>query len=138
MPAPSWAQTSASIATRTSKTRISITMRLSPTLFTGSSSRLLLTAATVAATLLGLTHEVAQAQSLKLRALSIPRDIRPGRWVSFQVKIQSQNRATREFLQRVAVVASEGVGDESGVWVELKTVEGGKTRIERGFFGQGP
>lgn len=110
-------------------------MRLFPTLFTGCGSRLL-SAAIVAVTLVGLPLDSSRAQSLSLRSLSIPHDIQPGRWVSFQVKIQSQNRAPRELVQRLAIVASEGSGEESGVWAELKTVEAGKTRIERGFFGQ--
>ena len=97
-----------------------------------------LAASALLAVLLGALAGQASAQTLRLRALSIPQDIQPGRWVSFQVRLQTQNRPAREFTQRLAVVAQEGWGDEAGLWVELKTVETGKTRIERGFFGRPP
>jgi len=44
------------------------------------------------------------------------------------------NRPPRNVTQRIAVVSREGTGTENGVWVELKTTEGGRTRTERGFF----
>lgn len=78
-----------------------------------------------------------RAQSVKLRALTIPSDCQPGSWVSYSIQVDSKNRPPRRFTQRLAVVAREGWGEESGAWVELKTAEGGRTRIERGFFAQG-
>jgi len=50
------------------------------------------------------------------------------------VDLVSKNRAPRRLTQRLSVVSLEGTGAEAGAWVELKTVEGGKTRTERGFF----
>ena len=75
-----------------------------------------------------------QAQSLKLASLYLPADAPPGSWISYQVTVESKNRPPRRFTQRLAVVSREGLGEESGAWVELKRVESGKTRLERGFF----
>ncbi len=86
---------------------------------------------------IGFTGGSARAQGLKLRSLTVPREAQPGAWVSYQVKIESPSRPPRQYTQRLAVVSKEGLGDESGVWVELKSIEAGKTRIERGFFASG-
>jgi len=51
--------------------------------------------------------------------------------------VDSKNRPPRRFTQRLAVVAREGSGYESGAWLELRTMEAGRTRIERGFFARG-
>jgi hypothetical protein len=75
-----------------------------------------------------------RAQILKLRGLALPPDVQAGSWVAYQIKVDSKNRPSRQFQQRLAVVAREGAGNESGAWVELKSLEAGKTRIERGFF----
>jgi hypothetical protein len=41
--------------------------------------------------------------------------------------------------QRAAIVSAEGIGDDAGVWVELKTADPQTgTRIDRGFYGRGP
>ncbi len=90
----------------------------------------------VAALLATLLSGPAAAQSLRLRAVPIPADVQLGRWVSFQAKLQTQSHPARDLTQRIAVVAAEGSGSEAGYWVELKTVDAGKTRIERGFFGR--
>ena len=100
-------------------------------MFTGISSR---GAALLSAAAVLLACGASQAQSLKLASLSLPLDARPGSWISYQVTVESKNRAPRRFTQRLAVVSREGSGDESGVWVELKRVESGKPRLERGFF----
>jgi len=78
-----------------------------------------------------------QAQSVKLRVLTIPSDVQPGSWISYRIQVDSKNRPPRRFTQRLAVVAREGSGDEAGAWLELKTMEAGRTRIERGFFARG-
>jgi hypothetical protein len=100
-------------------------------LFTGISSR---GAALVVAAAVLLAFGTSQAQSLKLASLSLPADVRSGSWISYQVTVDAKNRPPRRFTQRLAVVSREGSGEESGVWVELKRVESGKTRLERGFF----
>ncbi len=65
----------------------------------------------------------------------MPDDIRPGPWAAFRVTTRSKKLPPREFTQRVAVVSEEGLGNEEGVWVELKTIDPETgTRIERGFF----
>ena len=87
------------------------------------------------ALLLLVLPATAPAQVLRIRSLQVPEDIRPGPWATFRVTTQSKNLPPREFTQRVAVVSEEGLGDEEGVWVELKTVDPqAGTRIERGFF----
>src|SRR3990170_2387740 len=131
---PLSARSSASPATRRSRIPISTMKRRSPRLSTGR-SRLRRSLSTLAiAVLLGALAGPVAAQSLRLRALSIPADVQAGRWVSYQVRLQTQNRPPRDFSQRLAVVAREGSGEESGVWIELKTGEAGKVRIERGFY----
>ena len=100
-------------------------------MFTGISSR---ASALVAAAAVLLACGTSQAQSLKLASLTLPADVRSGSWIFYQVTVESKNRAPRRFTQRLAVVSREGSGEESGVWVELKRVESGKTRLERGFF----
>ncbi len=87
-----------------------------------------------AAALLLLTGGNSQAQSIKLVSLSLPADVVAGSWVSYQVTVVFKNRSPRRFTQRLAVVSREGTGAEAGAWVELRTMEGGKTRTERGFF----
>ncbi len=76
----------------------------------------------------------ARAQSLKLVSLSVPADVKPGSWVSYQVNVAFKNRQPRRVTQRLAVVSRDGSGSESGVWLELRTAESAKTRVERGFF----
>jgi hypothetical protein len=77
----------------------------------------------------------AAAQALRIGSLQIPQDARPGPWVTYHVTTQSTNLPPREFSQRVAIVSEEGLGDDEGVWVELKTIDPqAGTRIERGFF----
>jgi len=90
--------------------------------------------ASLAAAVLLLAAPPAHAQLLKLAGLVIPSDLQPGRWVSYHVVLESRNRPPRELTQRLAAVAREGVGEQEGVWVELRTTEGNKSRIERGFF----
>jgi hypothetical protein len=102
-------------------------------LCTGINS-LRLPAALAAAAWLLLPLGVSQAQSLKLSSLRLPPDVAAGSWVAYQVNVVSQNRPPRRFTQRLAVVSREGTGAEAGAWVELKTIESGKARIERGFF----
>lgn len=92
----------------------------------------------LAALLLLILPATAPAQVLRIRSLAVPDDIRPGPWAAFRVTTQSKNLPPREFTQRVAVVSEEGLGDEEGVWVELKTIDPQTgTRIERGFFVHG-
>lgn len=91
--------------------------------------------AALASLLLGVG--TSQAQSVKLRVLTIPSDVRAGSWISYRIQVDSKNRPPRRFTQRLAVVAREGAGDEAGAWLELKTIEVGRTRIERGFFARG-
>lgn len=77
------------------------------------------------------------AQILRLTALQVPEDAAPGPWVSFRVVTQSRRFPPRELNQRAAIVSAEGIGDDAGVWVELKTVDPQTgTRIDRGFFGR--
>jgi hypothetical protein len=77
----------------------------------------------------------APAQALRIHTLHLPEDAAPGPWASFHVRTQSRNFPPREFTQRVAIVAAEGIGEEAGVWVELKTIDPrAGTRMERGFF----
>ncbi|HMI32128.1 MAG TPA: hypothetical protein VK527_10360 [Candidatus Limnocylindrales bacterium] len=99
-------------------------------MFTGISSRGLALAA--AASLLACG--ASQAQSLKLASLNLPADVQPGSWISYRVTVESKNRPPRRFTQRLAVVSRDGSAEESGAWVELKRMEGGKVRLERGFF----
>ena len=54
--------------------------------------------------------------------------------MSYQVSVESRNRPPRRFTQKLSVVSREGSGEESGAWVELRTIESGKARFERGFF----
>ncbi len=90
------------------------------------------------ALLLLVLPAAAPAQVLRIRSLQVPQDIRPGPWAAFRVTTQSKNLPPHAFTQRVAVVSEEGLGDEEGVWVELKTVDPqAGTRIERGFFVRG-
>ena len=100
-------------------------------MFTGISSR---GSALLAAAAVLLACGTSQAQNLKLASLTLPADVRSGSWIFYQVTVESKNRAPRRFTQRLAVVSREGLGEESGAWVELKRVESGKTRLERGFF----
>jgi hypothetical protein len=102
-------------------------------LCTGINS-LRLPAVLAAAAWLLLPTGVSEAQSLKLSSLRLPPDVAAGSWVAYQVNVTSQNRPPRRFTQRLAVVSREGTGAEAGAWVELKTIESGKARIERGFF----
>ena len=87
-----------------------------------------------AAALLLAASGSSQAQSLKLVSLSLPADVPSGSWVSYQVTVESKNRSPRRFTQRLSVVSREGSGEESGAWVELRTIESGRSRFERGFF----
>jgi hypothetical protein len=76
------------------------------------------------------------AQILRLTALQVPEDATPGPWVSFRVVTQTRRFPPRELTQRAAIVSAEGIGDDAGVWVELKTMDPQTgTRIDRGFFG---
>jgi hypothetical protein len=81
-----------------------------------------------------LASGASHAQSLKLISLSLPGDVVPGSWISYQVSVESKNRPPHRFTQRLAVVSREGSGEESGAWVELRTFDRGRIRIERGFF----
>ena len=99
---------------------------------TGSSSRLTVAAFLLVSTL--LAPGSGRAQTFKLSTLRIPPDVPAGSWVSYQVDVVSKNRPPRHIAQRMAVVSREGTGPEAGLWVELKTTEGGRTRTERGFF----
>jgi hypothetical protein len=75
------------------------------------------------------------AQLLRLSALHVPRDAAPGPWVAYRVVTQTRNFPPREVTQRAAIVSAEGIGDDAGVWIELKTVDPHLgTRIDRGFF----
>lgn len=103
---------------------------------TGSSSIRRGVTVPIATLLASLLVGPAAAQSLRLRSIPISPDVQLGRWVSFQATLQTQNHPARDLTQRIAVVAAEGSGSEAGYWVELKTVDAGKMRIERGFFGQ--
>ena len=77
----------------------------------------------------------APGQALRIQSLRVPEDAAPGPWASFHVRTQSRNLPPREFTQRVAVVAAEGIGADAGVWIELTTVDPQVgTRIARGFF----
>jgi hypothetical protein len=76
----------------------------------------------------------ARAQSLKLASLRIFHSDVVGPWVSYRVRTQSGRTPVREFTQRVAIVSREKIGKYDGIWVELKTVDRGATRIERGLF----
>jgi len=102
-------------------------------LSTGSSSR---RAAAVSAALLLvlLAPGSVRAQTFKLSNLRLPPDIAAGSWVSYQLDVVSKARPTRHITQRIAVVSREGAGAEAGAWVELKTMEGGRTRTERGYY----
>jgi hypothetical protein len=101
-------------------------------LCTGTNS-LRLSAALAAAWLL-LATGASQAQVLKLSSLKLPQDVAAGSWVAYQVNVSSKNRPPRRFTQRLSVVSREGTGTEAGAWVELKTIEDGKVRMERGYF----
>ena len=87
-----------------------------------------------AAAWLLLSTGASQAQILKLSSLKLPQDVAAGGWVAYQVNVSSKNRPPRRFTQRLSVVSREGTGAEAGAWVELKTIESGKVRMERGFF----
>jgi hypothetical protein len=106
-------------------------------LFTGINSAPSRAAALAALASLLLGVGTSQAQSVKLRVLTIPSDVQAGSWISYRIQVDSKNRPPRRFTQRLAVVAREGAGDEAGAWLELKTIEAGRTRIERGFFARG-
>jgi hypothetical protein len=97
-------------------------------------NRVRLPALFAAAVWLLLPTGAIRAQSLKLSSLRLPPDVAAGSWVAYQVDVLSKNRPPRRFTQRLSVVSREGTGAEAGAWVELKTIEGGKARIERGFF----
>jgi len=101
-------------------------------LCTGVSSRALTPALVVLALLFaaGASH----AQGLKLVSLLVPPDVHSGSWISYQVNVVFKNRPPKRVMQRLAVVSREGMGDEAGAWIELKTVENGRARVERGFF----
>jgi len=101
-------------------------------LCTGISSRR--AAASLALLVALLAPGSGRAQSFKLSSLRIPSDVPAGSWVAYQVDVVSKNRPPRKITQRIAVVSREGTGSEAGAWVELKTSEAGRTRIERGFF----
>jgi hypothetical protein len=90
--------------------------------------------ALLAATGILLSTGASSAQVLKLSSLRLPADVVAGSWVAYQVNVSSKNRPPRRFTQRLSVVSREGTGAEAGVWVELKTVESGKVRMERGYF----
>src|SRR6185503_20061483 len=75
-----------------------------------------------------------RAQAFKLSGLRLPADVAAGSWVAYQIEMVSKKSPTRKITQRIAVVAREGAGAESGAWVEMKTTESGKTRTERGYF----
>src|SRR5204863_207927 len=60
--------------------------------------------------------------------------VHSGSWISYQVNVVFKNRPPKRVMQRLAVVSREGIGDEAGAWIELKTVENGRVRVERGFF----
>jgi hypothetical protein len=74
------------------------------------------------------------AQPFKLSGLRLSADVAAGSWVAYQIDMVSKKSPTRRITQRIAVVARDGAGAESGAWVEMKTTESGKTRIERGYF----
>ena len=76
----------------------------------------------------------ARAQSLKLASLRIFHSDVVGPWVTYRVRTQSGRTPVREYTQRVAIVSREKVGKSDGFWVELKTVDRGATRIERGLY----
>ena len=97
-------------------------------------NRLRLPAVLTAAAWLLLPTGVSQAQILKLSSLRLPQDVAAGSWAAYQVNVSSKNRPPRSFTQRLSVVSREGTGAEAGVWVELKTIESGRVRMERGYF----
>lgn len=101
---------------------------------TGSSSRRTLAAILALSLSILLAPGSGRAQTFKLSTLRIPPDVPAGSWVSYQVDVVSKNRPPRHIAQRMAVVSREGTGREAGLWVELKTTEGGRIRTERGFF----
>jgi hypothetical protein len=75
------------------------------------------------------------AQILRLSSLHVPEDAAPGPWVAYRVVTQTRNFPPREVTQRAAIVSAEGIGNDAGVWIELKTVDPHLgTRIDRGFF----
>lgn len=88
---------------------------------------------------LGATPGESAGQALRLTTLQVPPDAAPGPWVSYRVRTQSRSLPPRELTQRAALVSAEGIGEEAGVWVELKTVDPQTgTRIDRGFYGRPP
>jgi len=101
-------------------------------LSTGSSSR---RAAAVSAALLLvlLAPGSVRAQTFKLSNLRLPPDIAAGSWVSYQLDVVSKARppATSRSALRWS---PRRAGAEAGAWVELKTMEGGRTRTERGYY----
>ena len=99
---------------------------------TGIRSRTL--APALAALALLFVASTSHAQGLKLISLLVPPDVRPGSWISYQVNVVFKNRPPKRVMQRLAVVSREGIADEAGAWLELKTVENGRLRLERGFF----
>jgi len=101
-------------------------------LCTGVSSRGLTPALVVLALL--FLASTSLAQGLKLVSLQVPPDVHSGSWISYQVNVVFKNRPPKRVMQRLAVVSREGIGDEAGAWIELKTVENGRVRVERGFF----
>jgi hypothetical protein len=101
-------------------------------LCTGVSSRALTPALVVLALLFAAS--TSHAQGLKLVSLLVPPDVHSGSWISYQVNVVFKNRPPKRVMQRLAVVSREGIGDEAGAWIELKTVENGRARVERGFF----
>lgn len=100
------------------------------------SSRFLPAALVLAAVLAGPPPD-ADGQVLRLNSLKVPADASPGPWVAYRVSTQSRSLPPRELTQRVALVSAEGIGEDAGVWVELKTVDPQTgTRIDRGFYGR--
>lgn len=76
-------------------------------------------------------------QALRLNTLKVLEDSAPGPWVTYQVRTQSRSFPPRELTQRAAIVAAEGIGEDAGVWIELKTIDPqAGTRIDRGFYGR--
>jgi hypothetical protein len=76
----------------------------------------------------------AHAQALKLATLRVFHSDVVGPWVSYRVRTQSGRTPVHAYTQRVAIVSREKLGKYDGIWVELKTVDRGATRIERGLF----
>ncbi len=99
---------------------------------TGINSRNLGSA--LAAAALFLLASTSHAQSLKLVSLLVPPEVQSGSWISYQVNVAFKNRPPKRVTQRLAVVSREGIGEEAGAWIELKTVDSGKIRLERGYF----